>query len=531
MPLIAQQQLTKPASMPAPTGGIDSISNLFGMDIRSSILSINIDATTRGLRVRPGYTEYANGFLGLGIQTILPFKGSMDDGTEDRLFCANSDGIYDISASTTTPTKDVDWAIKATPSGRCTYSQFTNDNGDHLLLVCDEENGLNVYTEATGLWTVPAIVGPAGGAADLAFVMTWKNRVWYIEKNSTSAWYSDVGVFAGTLTEFNFGSRFRYGGILTVLADWTLDAGEGPDDYIVAISSGGDVIVYQGTDPSSSSTFGIIGLWFLGAMPFGRRITSLYGGDLLVLSTYGLISMTAILRGVDPFSLEASLSWKIQAFINDVMTRTKDVFGWEIKIHPSISRLVISSPEETALSLPAKQFTYDLNLKAWSIWEGVPIITSEQYQSEFYFGAKTINVWKLEGPIDNVELDTPTPLQIDFQLLTSFQDLETPEQFKRVAFIRPIFVAQSLPSYNVDARYDYNTEDLAIPPLASAGGVGVWDTGLWNIAIWGGGAVAFQPPRGSFGIGKTVAIGLRGKSQVETTLIAIGVMWEDGGLL
>ena len=130
-----------------------------------------------------------------------------------------------------------------------------------------------------------------------------------------------------------------------------------------------------------------------------------------------------------------------------------------------------------------------------------------------------------------MEISNPTPLQIDFQLLTSFQDLETPEQFKRMGFIRPIFVAQSLPSYNVSARYDYDLTNLAVPPLASTGGVGVWDSGLWDIAIWGGGAVAFQPPRGSFGIGKTVAIGLRGKSQVVTTLIAIGVMWEDGGLL
>jgi len=217
--LVAQPQVTQPATMPAPTGGIDSITNLFGMDIRSAIVTVNIDAAPAGLKVRPGYVEYANGFLGAGIQSIIPFKGSMDDGSEDRLFGANSDGIYDISASTTTPTKVVNWGIKGSAAGRCSFTQVTNDNGDHLLLVGDELNGLNVYTEATGLWTVPTITGPTGGAADIAYVMSWKNRVWYIEKNSTSSWYSDIGVFFGTVTEFNFGSRFRYGGILSVLAD------------------------------------------------------------------------------------------------------------------------------------------------------------------------------------------------------------------------------------------------------------------------------------------------------------------------
>lgn len=524
-----QQQITKPATFPAPTAGINSISNLYGMEPRDAIVTINIDATTYGLKVRPGYQEYANGFLGGGIQTIIPYTGSMDDRTTDRLYGANSDGIYDISASTTTPVKVVNWGIKASPSGRCSFSQFTNDGGAHFMLVADEENGLQLYTEATDSWSVPAIVGPAGGAADIAFVMSWKNRMWYIEKNSTSAWYSDVGVFGGTLTEFNFGSRFRYGGILAVLADWTLDSGEGPDDYIVAVSSAGDVVVYAGTDPSSSATFGIIGLWFVGAVPFGRRIVSLYGGDMLLLSTYGLISMGALLQGKDPFSLEASLTWKIQAFINQAMARSKDIFGWEIRIHPSLSRLVISSPKEN--NIPHTQYVYDLNLKAWSIWHDIPILTSEQYQSEFYFGASTINVWKLQGTIDFVELDTPVPLQIDWQLLTSYQDMDTPEQFKRMQFIRPIFIAQSFPSYTVKAFYDYDLSELPVPPNASAFGVGIWDTGLWDIDIWGGGSAAFQPARGAWGIGKTMAIALRGKSQVETTLIAIGIMWDEGGLL
>jgi hypothetical protein len=140
-------------------------------------------------------------------------------------------------------------------------------------------------------------------------------------------------------------------------------------------------------------------------------------------------------------------------------------------------------------------------------------------------------VWKLQGTIDFVELDNPVPLQIDWQLLTSYQDVDTPEQFKRMQFIRPIFIAQSFPSYTVKAFYDYDLSALPSPPNASAFGVGIWDTGLWDIDIWGGGSAAFQPARGAWGIGRTMAIALRGKSQVETTLIAIGIMWDEGGLL
>lgn len=527
--LRSQQQRTHPATIPAPTNGIDTISNLYGMDIRSSIATRNIDAATTGLKVRPGYNEYANGFLGLGIQTILPFKGSADDNALDALFAANSDGLYDITLSTTTPVKLIDWPIKTAQSGRMSFTQVTNDAGAHFLLAADEINGLYIYTESTGLWTIPTITGPTGGAADIVFVMSWKQRVWYIEKDSTSSWYTDVGTFFGTVTEFNFGSRFRYGGNLSAIYDWTLDSGEGPDDYLVAVSRGGDVIIYGGTDPSSTATFGIIGLWFVGEMPFGRRIGSLYGGDLLLLSTYGLISLTALTKGVDPFSMEASLTWKIQSAIQDLMIRTKDSFGWEIKIHPNLSRLIISTPKE--LSEPDLQFIYELNLKAWSIWSGMPILTSEQYRGESYIGSTSVSVWKIEGTNDDVTLAAPVPQQIDWELLTSYQDLGSPEIFKRVQFLRPIFISSSSPSYDIVAKYDYDLTDIPAPVNASAGAIGVWDVGLWDIALWGGGFFPFQPMRGSSGMGKTVAIRLRGRSLADTTLIAIGILWDDGGML
>jgi len=515
--------------MPAPTGGINSIMNLYGMEPRDSIVSINIDASPAGLKVRPGTNEYANGLAGNDVQTIIPYAGSVDDGSEDRLWAANDDGIYDISASTTTPVRDVEWTDKNIQSGRCSFTQFTNDGGAHFLLVADENNGLQLYTESTGVWTVPAIVGPAGGAADIAFVISWKNRMWYIEKDSTSAWYSDIGVFGGTLTEFNFGSRFRYGGILAMLADWTLDSGEGPDDYLVAISSAGDVIVYAGTDPASAATFGIIGLWFVGAMPFGRRTTSLYGGDLLILSSYGLISMGSLLEGKDPFSLEASLTWKIQGFINSDMALSRASFGWEIKIHPNISRLIIQTPKQA--SKVYTQYVYDLNLKAWSIWNDVPMITSDQYQSEMYLGSVGPDIFQMEGTVDNALLAGGMPDQIGWQLLTSFQDLETPETFKRLQFVRPIFLADAPPSYNVFAKYDYDLTELNVPPNANPGSLALWDTGFWDTAIWGGQAIPFQPPIGAYGIGKTIAIALRGRSQVSTTLVAIGLIWDEGGML
>src|SRR5690606_28396312 len=126
------------------------------------------------------------------------------------------------------------------------------------------ENGYYLYTESSGTWSTPSVTGPTG---KLVFVTVWKNRIWFIEKDSTNAWYTTSGTFQGALTKFNFGNKFRYGGILTALYDWTLDSGTGADDLLVSVSSAGDVVVYSGTDPSSPATFAQIGVWFIGALP------------------------------------------------------------------------------------------------------------------------------------------------------------------------------------------------------------------------------------------------------------------------
>jgi hypothetical protein len=56
---------------------------------------------------------------------------------------------------------------------------------------------------------------------------------------------------------------------------------------LVFVTDQGEVMVYRGTDPSSASTWALIGIWIVGA-PIGNRCLMKYGGDLLVLTLDGL---------------------------------------------------------------------------------------------------------------------------------------------------------------------------------------------------------------------------------------------------
>lgn len=493
------------------------------MQPTDAIYTKNIDPTTYGMKVRPGYVEWANGYAGDQVKTIIPYAGTAEDGSEDKLFACTSAGIYDITSSTSSPTQVLAWGTSSSDAGWCSHEVFTNDAGARILMVCDLANGYKIYTESTGLWTTPTVTGPAGAAADLVYLISFKGRVWFIEKDTNAAWYTDVGVFQGTLTKFNFGNKFSRGGYLKTLHNWTLDSGVGPDDYLVATSSAGDVLVYAGSNPSSASTFGQIGTFFVGKFPAGRRIGVAVGGDLYLLSSYGIISAKDLLTGKNPFTVEGSVSYKINRVLNAAIRDNIDSLGWELKLLPDLSRIVITTPKISNQSW--SQFIYEINLQAWSQWTDVPMTTVETFDNEVYI-AGALRVHKLTGTLDNVLLSSPDPQPIYWSLLTAYNELGSPQMNKVVEFMRARFVAEAEPSYNMKALYDYDLSTL-ITALAAQIGSDVWDSGVWDTAIWGGGQSKFEDLFGGNGMGRTVAVAMAGASTQATTLIDIGVMYRS----
>lgn len=514
-----QKASVAPGTIPAPVGGINALQGLNMMQPTDAIYTKNIDATLYGLKVRPGYVEYANGFSGDEVKTIIPYEGELEDGSRDKLFALTSAGIYDISASTTTPTLDQAWPVSSSDAGWASWEIFTNDAGSRILLVTDLENGLYQYDEVTDTWSVPTVAGVSAGS--LVQLTIWKNRVWYVEKDTNDAWYSAIGTFSGTLTRFNFGNKFIHGGYFKSLHGWTLDSGVGPDDYLVALSSAGDVLVYGGTNPSSSATFGIIGAFFVGKLPEGRRVALKVGGDLYLLSAYGVVSAKDLLQGANPYTDEGSVSYKINPIIRPAIADQLTDMGWEIQVLPDIARIVVTVPKET--NQEYRQFVYEMNLKAWSEWESLPMTTVVTYKNTIYAGAGS-QVFTVEGTLDNVELSAPDPQPIYWSWLSAYNEMQSPQVNKVVEFMRPRFVAEGEPSYRIKAFYDYDLSEL-VRASAAGSGSDVWDTGVWDTAIWGGGLGKFQELEGGSGMGRTVAIAMSGATTLQTTLVDVGVIY------
>lgn len=542
-----QQQNTKPIFVPPQQGGINAIAGAATAPITDALFMVNMVPSEFGVAVRLGYREYCQPVPAgsSGIRTLIPVE-PQDVALPKKMFAVTNDGIYDASAAGAVPIKVQDFATKGDPAGWCSWTNMTTLAGQ-FLLVCDMANGYYYYNVGTGVWTkVTYGTGagqisekdPADGVADpttFEFVIVWKNRVWFIQRNSGKAWFLPAGTVVGSgptngVDAFAFGNKFKVGGQLKALYNWTLDGGEGVDDYLVALSSAGDMLVYKGTDPATTD-FIMHGSWWVGRVPEGRRVGDDNTSDLLILSAYGVIQPSKLVAGLPLTDAQASISYKINPRINEVLQRSIHLHGWQIKQDPKNQLTFVITPKE--LGLPYQQFVYHTVTKGWAQFVGIPMQTAEVWDGQMYLGDADRRIYRYSGNTDRAMLDDGgvSATAIEWESLTTFQNFGLPAQFKRVQMMRPMFIGGSVPAYQIAARYDFDISQLPGSPAYVAPAGGLWGSGIWGTDVWGGGYIVNQPPYGGKGIGRHIAISIRGRSSADTTHVGTDVLFDVGGML
>ncbi len=538
-PVAARRRAPAPTAqaitLPAPVGGINAISPAAGMPPTDCVVLWNMTAAEYGLRVRLGSREWCTGLTGAAddlVRTVLPFTGSTVSGSKNRLFATTSSGIWDVTSSSAAPTNVRTFADTTGNAGYGVAHVVVTSAG-HFLLYCDEVNGLYVYTESTDAW---AKVAEGVGAtqisgvnpASFCFVASFKGRVWFVQKDTATAWYLAAGSIFGAATTFPMGSKFKAGGHLVGLWNWTYDGGSGLDDALVAVSQGGDVLVWRGSDPAYAQTFSINGVWTVGPPPAGRNIGTTLGGDLLLLSRSGLIPMSRLVSGV---ALEPTqyATGKVSNLFNAAMLSKASLTGWSMVLHPEDASLVVTVP--TVAATATEQLVMSLAAKSWSRYRGLPIYSAASWGGKLYYGTTDGKVGINDGYVDGVTLSDPNAYSpVAWSLVTAFQNLGSPRQ-KQVQLIKPTFLSESATvAYGAEARYRYDfTEATELETVGS--GLAAWDSGVWDSAVWAGEYSPTQQVGGAVGIGSDVAIALRGQSTVRTILAGVDVVFTVGGLL
>lgn len=523
------RQREQQATLPAPFG-MNLVDNAGGLPAGDAVSIWNMIRSQEGLRSKSGYREWVTG-LGDDVRTLVGFQGSI--GTEDRLFACIQAGIYDCTSSTGTPSQVYAFPTTDATSGRVISAAFTKLDGTHALLVCDETNGYLHYNESGDVWTKPVAGAGAGeidGADpdDFVFVTVWKKRAWFVQRDSSLAWYLPVDSITGAVAAFDFGPHFAHGGSLVGLWSWTKDGVDSVDDLLIAISSSGDVVIYQGTDPNSAATFGIVGRRYIGSVPAGRRIASDFGGETVILSSLGLLPVSKLFQGV--ITPDAYVSHKISPVLGQELTDRGTDYGWEFKVHPEDKTLVLLTPADGAED--REQWVFSLNGQGWAQHTGTPMNCSESWKGKFYFGTEDGRVCINDGDVDNNQLTgSDNSTAIEWGILTGFSSLGSPQN-KSGTMARPYFItAGATPQYEIQARYDYDHTEIGAVPFSITAGSSLWGTAIWGVSLWGSGAGTAGTWRGLSGIGNTIAIALKGSSIGKTTLVHIDATYLSGGTL
>jgi hypothetical protein len=525
-----QKQTAKNFTFPASTGGINALSPLISMPASDCIITDNIMPSEYGLRMRKGYREHATGVQG-EVRTIIPFEAQQSSGAADKMWAVSENGIYDVTLyNTTAPVEDVTFTEQGDAAGWGVFTEFTNDASDRYLMYADGLNGLHLYQEGVG-WSVPVITSEdlTFDVTDVAFVTAWKNRLWFIEESSGDAWYLPPDAIQGVVQKFTFGSKFSHGGDLIGLYNWTVDGGDGIDDFLVAVSRGGDVLIYHGTDPILPD-FGLRGSYFIGEVPESRRLTVEYGGELYILSTYGVTSIRSLLQGSAASDPKSSPSAKISRFLRSAVNDYKDDRNWALTIHPADGFLQILTPfTETGRTI---QYTQNLLTSGWGRWTNVPANCADTWSGDYYIGTKDGRVLWYEGTQDNTLLDGTPGEPIKFYILTSFQAPENHATLKRVSIIRPIGILAGTATINVKAIFDYNVAPILLdPPAIASGDETLWDTGVWDLDVWDYLLVGASVPVGALGVGRSFAVAMKGSTATRLNILGWDVLFTTGDIL
>ena len=530
-------------SVGAPTGGLNARDALANMAETDAVNLVNWIPDAGGVRCRKGFKEWTiNVPAAAAVRTVMGYFASntafpggtfISDPTSmpGALFCATDTAIYTITNTTNAPVAAI--ALSGSSNaGLFSHTQFRNSAGSWLI-ACSEADGYFTYDGAAWLRRVAgAGAGQINGANPNDFVQccAWKRRLWFVQKNSSVAWYLPADAIAGTVTAFDFGPLLKRGGHLAYLAAWTIDAGEGIDDFLVAVGSNGDVLVYKGTDPASSATFSLVGSWTVGQIPVGRRGFTQFGGDLIILSADGVFPMSYVTRGGASL-LQASdreYASKIKTAIGADLRASFTTLGWQMALHPSERILVVTVPNYGAVI--ERQYAMSTTMNQWCLLDGIPVYSLGSHAGYMFAGTNDGRVLLLfTGPFDNVAYGTNTGDGIRGVIFPAFSTFGTPALEKHFLMIRPSFIGLDAPGVLAGINVNYDTEDPLGTPTYTTPSTSVWDVALWDSGVWGGQQQVFSTWISVGGVGFAGAAALIVTAMADTVLTSIDYMFDTGG--
>lgn len=542
-PLQAIRKATQQqARYPAPMAGLNYARNILSEDPQDALVLDNLIPRPFGVEIRKGWKFWvpeANKFSH-EVRSLMVFNSKTPGGS--RLFASIAEPqgrVYNVTTPNAAPTLSLTPSTLPVTPGEWYYTNYTTPGGNFLCMV-SRGAGYYVYNSSTGWQEFVAGSGagkiefPAGDTTttkDFVFCWTWKNRLWFLKSDSSTAYYLPVSSISGKVTAFDLGPQLVHGGAMNFATSWTYDSGAGLDDGLVFVSLEGDVLIYQGTDPSSAANFQLKGSWYVGRSPVGRRCFTQLGGDVLILTEYGIIKVSDMVSGrIQPSSMQDNTLVKINIRLARLITNEVGLYYWFLMPYPSEELLIVGSPYYNPNTNIRQSFIQNSVIGSWATISEMDLLCAENFQGLFVFGTRTGNVCQgFVGYHDGTSSDnTVLGSEVTGRLQTSFLDLLDNTKNKRLLRAKLYGLANGIPSYSIQFVEEYKLDTYLSTPAPITQAVPAWDSALWDNVVWNANSGSFKRWIGVSGFGKKLSMLLAIRGSGYTLLSDYEILFETG---
>lgn len=456
----------------APVRGLVLNENLAGSRPLGAIVLENFTPISRGIRMRKG--SRLNATVGTEpVESLMSYSAA----TVKKFFAASDGSIFNVT-SVADPEVPPAADVTGLTANYFASVNFTTSGGPYLIAVNGADD-LQLYDGAA--WTsidgasTPAITGVT--TATLSHVWVYRNRVFFVQKNTQTAWYLPVDSIGGAAGSISLSGIFQKGGNLLFGATWSLDAGDGIDDKCVFVSDLGEIAIFQGGNPAGSALedWNLVGRYD-GAPPLGSRCTMTAGGDLLIGNENGLVAVSAMIAK-DPGAVAVTA---VSRNIEPLWSETALARGglpWEIVKWPDRQVAIVSTPINN-VSQQGQCFVVNLETGAWSVYTGWDTRCLVLQDGSVYFGTTDGKV--IEAEVGGNDDGLPYYCKVAF----AWDHCGSEGSWKEFTSARAVFRATRPFNPKVSVSTEYTQAFPTAPDATEGVTSSLWDEGLWDAAIW-----------------------------------------------
>lgn len=408
--------------------------------------------------------------------TFYPISGealnAIDYDTETAAFTVGETLTGGTSGATATIIKVIDNGTTGTLwIGAVTGGPFQDGE-----TITDGEGG-----SATADGAEDVLFGAFTGVATANLSHNWvyKNRLFYVEKNSLNAWYLPVDSITGTATKFPMGGIFTLGGSLLFGASWSIESGDGLSEQCVFITTEGEVAVFNGTDPSDATKWFKVGVYRIGK-PRGPRAFIRAGGDLVIATDIGFVPLSvAVQRDIAALSPSA-ISYPIETAWNEAV-EDRSLSYWHAAVWPTKQMVVVALP--TGTGEQPQMFIANARTGAWCLFTGLEATCLRLFGDRFFFGSVDGKVVEME--VTGADQGIPYTSTV----VPLFDPLKSPASLKTGLLARATVRAPASVQAKLSLQTDHDINLPTAPNDSTVPSGSVWGTGVWGTDVWGTEAV------------------------------------------